>query len=816
MELPDGIDPPASMETDNTDIFGLFSPTHTQESFIDDIAGDKKKYDVDTSADLIATGDSVDLWSLANDSQNPSMTVNLTSIHEEGSTSKDSELFLSPGELFLQNPVDLRKKSDHKLQSSPIEDEQCSETSSKKRKLSDVTESPCKLLATRIDSIASPEQSASPRARRDFNTSKLWSPSLDAALAACYRKYRIFKESQLSDSVAFKYTSQNKILSRMLFNKTGVIRSPKQVSSRILRLNKNRLGESERTPEAKHKTETPLADSNEKHISSSPIDASSLTNQNVSAPHLTLDQFTMSFNYNSPIQGVHNFAKLVNGGHGGPQVSNMSELKKILLINNAIFSSDYDKIAAKLFSQSVPIYLSENQINLKPAEDATSTPTSPLTNPRSFTIENGNFLCHLGLKLAPNVATSDFISWKSCISIYKDDDKVLLRSRELINGYKSADGSFQFQVPFLNNFWAGYLTFLCNGSNDFKDLKSLHIVQVIYEGDDESFGKIHSYLTYRFEIAKLQKGISSVTLIKLDGTSDSDLDDNATVLASSSPVQPVNPRSALSVNTTLANTNAVAGPMSIPTYNASVLRKFNPNYHSNGAGTPMEYQPGSAISMYPSDVPFQTSPETLDTPASINVMSGNNQSAGQIMVQPSNNIQAVEVIQSAHYEPGMHSANQAHFPTPIQHLPGTSMPNGNIAARYVPSVPMVPQIMNDGTIPNVRYEAMSNPSMGPQPPVPTAMVPGQQWGMMYQRPEPIYAHPPINSAPASQIQFFPQTASASPNPGKSSTKQGTTITFGPILGYDPSKDVKERSKRTKPGIHKFLQNPQVMYKPKKK
>lgn len=812
LDLPDGLDPPvAVMGSNNADIFSEFSPKEARDSFIDDLADGKKKFDMDTTADLICTGDSVDLWSLANDdSQNPSMTINLTSIHEEVSTSKDADLFLSPDDLFLQNPAEIRKKDDPKLQSSPIDDDQLSETSSKKRKLSESPDSPCKLLATRIDSIGSPVASVSPAGRRDLNTSKLWTPSLDAVLIACYRKYRIYKSGQLPDSASFKHMSQNKILSRMLFNKTGVVRSPKQVSSRIFRLNKARLGEARaKSPEPRVKEELSVAVEANNTLASSPVSGTPIAHHHIEVPSLAVDSFTMAFNYNLPIQGTHSFSKLMSESLNTTKVSNTLELRSALSISNAQFHTDFEKFASKLIALAVPVYDVKSQINFKPSEDATSTPTSPLTNPRSFTIENGNFSCHLGMRLAANACSDDFISWKSCMTIYKDEDKVLLRSRELINGYKRVDGTFEFQIPFLNNFWAGYLTFLINGSNDFKDLKSLRIVQVIYEGDDENFGKVHGLLSYRFENAKMNQGTVSVSLIKIETGADNELDDNATVLASSSPVKASTTKSVLSVNTTLANTNMVPGPLSIPTYNANVVRKFNPNYNGNGAGTPMDYQPSSATSMYPMDMPYQGSPETLDTPASIN-MSGL-QSAGQMMVQPTHNMAPVEVVQAGRFDTRMSHGAHTQFQTPIP--PGVVMANPAMGAHYIQNMSMVPHGMTDGVAP--RYDTMHTSGMAPQTPLTAGIAPGQQWGMVYPRPEPVYSHPPINSAPASQVQFFPKNAANSPNPGRASNKPGNTITFGPILGYDPSKDVKDQSKRAKPGVHKFLQNPQVMYKPKK-
>ncbi|MCP8717735.1 MAG: hypothetical protein M5F18_00360 [Asgard group archaeon] len=65
------------------------------------------------------------------------------------------------------------------------------------------------------------------------------------------------------------------------------------------------------------------------------------------------------------------------------------------------------------------------------------------------------------------------------------------------------------------------------------------------------------------------------------------------------------------------------------------------------------------------------------------------------------------------------------------------------------------------------------------------------------------------------------------NLGENVTKQSNTnlkepskppmqITFAPIIGHDPSHDMKKVQKANKSGvIHRFPTNVQVMYKPKK-
>lgn len=774
----------------NSDLFALFSPKNAPDSF----EIEKKKFDMD--ADLICTGDSVDLWSLTNDTQAQNVSVNLTSIHEEGDT-KDSALFLSPEELFLQSAS---LEESPRLKSSPIlaTKNDKLKTPSRKRRLSDVAESPCKAMAIRIEDT-------SPRgtgAVGEVDASKIWTSELDDLLLACYLKYVRFRDSQPLDSAALKYTSQNKVLSRMLFNKSGVERTAKQISSRLFRLNKSRLAKLDVLPVedtlALHNPLPAVLSSPEAFLAETPL--------HVEAPHLTLEDLTLAFVYKLPIQCEHNFARLGSLQQNSTHVINVSEAKKALMITNARLSSDFDHMCDRLMKQGVPIHSVRCDINFRPNDDATSTPTSPLTNPRSFSIENGDFLSHLHMRLAPNVLRDDFLSWKSCTSIYKDDDKILLRSKELINGYRNDDGTFQIQVPFLNNFWAGYLTFLSNGSKAYNDIKKLHIVQVIYDGDDLSYGNVHGYFTYRFDIADMGQGNVSVSHWRIRGCCPSDIDDNATVLASPSPTKPER----TPINTNLAtNAPSISSSVSIPTYDASLLQKYNPNYSNSEAVTPGSARLGSVNPAYRPDMSRKSS--DLNTPVSVSTIGGRQPSAGQII----NVAGPMGVMPQPPHMDFPHDVPNGGVPFGMLH----PQPQPTMYPNFVPPFAqgqMVNDVINDGTTNLVGYNPMLMPGNMPPAPMLSGMVPPQQWGMMF-RPEPVMTHPSVNSAPASQIQFFPQNAVVGEEP-KGAGKSATTITFGPIIGYDPSKDLKEHSKRSKPAVsmHKFHLNRQVMYKPKKK
>lgn len=810
LDVPGELEQPVEhLDTNNADFFDLFSPKDVNQSFIDDISPEKTKFDIDTTADLICTAASTGIWSLANDSQAQNTTLNVTSLHEECSNTKRSDLFLSPDDLFLRNPVQPERESP-KLLSSPMEDVMNRSATSRKRKLSDPRQSPCMLLASQIEDYGSP---ASPNPYIDVDdksSSKVWPPQLDNALASCHAKYLRFHEEQSPDTLTFKNTSQNKILARMLFNRTGVERTAKQISSRLNRMSKIRSEESAFSASDLRKNSSHLGPEIPT-IMSSPVGmiGSSLDTEPL---YLTLDELTMSFIYNSPIHGEHHFSKLVTTDPQSVNVASTMDVKKQLQIEHSVFSSDLDKIAGKLCAQRVPIYSVSSQINLQPNENATSTPSSPFTNPKSFSIENGNYLCHLRMKVASSVSNDDFLSWKSYICLYKDNNTVISRSREQINGYKGSHGSFELQVPFLNNFWAGYLTFLSNGSNAFKDLKDIHIVQVIYDGDDESLGNIHGYFVYKFDIAKLNQGNTTYSCIKLLSNQEFDVDDNETVLASSSPEKPS--KTNLSVNTALANMNSTPGSMGVPTYNASLLHKFNFNYQYPDSRTPVAIRPVSASAAFHLDVPFQRTPEYLNTPASLSTVGGRRQSAGQILPNLSHDAIPMGPHPPAQYPQGISYARLGPFQVPVSQPPQQTLPNNHYPIQYAQGMPMMPIGVNEGPNEHIVRKPTDAPVASP---VIGGHVPPPQWGMAYHGQNP-FVQAPINSAPASQVQFFPKNSTSLTADQKNTSKSGPTITFGPILGYDPSKDMKEHTKKSKPSInfHKFLLNPQVMYKPRKK
>lgn len=751
----------------------------------------------DNNSDLICTSESVEMWSLANENQT---AMNLTSINED---TNDKDMFLSPEELFLEKPSQMPAVLP-KLESSPIEDDtplSVTRTPTKRRKLSSNSDSPCKLLATQIADLDSPQRLKGSTPKSTSSSTKLWTAELDDALLRCYEKYTRYRQTHSPNSAVFKYTTQNKILSRMLQNKTGVARTAKQITARLVRLKNSPGPKPAKQPESS------------KNILSSPpeivVTDALHSLRNALADLVSIEQILIAFNYKHTIPREHQFTTLNQKAGNPPLNLPVSGARKLLPYENHKFAAEFDTISPKLLAQNVLIHNVHCEINFKTQDALTSTPASPFTDPKSLSMDNGSFLSYTSIKVPGSKLTDGFLSWTSSITVYKGNDKVLLKTKERVNGYKNETGNFEFDLPFLNNFWAGYLTFLTNGSNSFEDIKGIVILQVIHEGNDENSGRIHGYFIYRFDLAAFNGGYSSVSSIKLKelsltGDSEDLEDDNATVLAASSPLKPSPPRRALSVRTDVANACTVAGPLTAPTMNAAILHKFNPNYGASMEAPqerPFIHQSNSTNSIYvdaSSTTPVIGSARDLQdmTPP---LSSMGQPSAGQIIPQMRNDqgpAQSCPPNPQTFVNSNMTAAPMvnpyAQFNAPAQF----QQPDGSKMAGMMPMGSMPQQ--------QVPVHMMA-----------ATMPPQQQWavnGMDVNR----FSQPSVSSAPPTQLQFFPgsQESTSSRDQGK----VGNTITFGPILEYDPSKDLKSHTKRAKSNVnfHKFPLNPQIMYKPKRK
>lgn len=689
---------------------------------------------LDESQDLV-NSKSVDIWSLANNSHSRDMST----MH----TSTGDSIFLSPEDLFLK-PVLETKRNGRMLSPNLLDSprgkiaksgpETPGDRNVKKRK---VDESPCLALASRISESSSPPLSPA----RFKNQSSVWTPALDAVLQSCSKKFKVFKSRQHRGLKMFKATSQNKVLSRMLHAKTGAYRTPKQISSRLARLNRT------------NRTYSPDSDA-------------------VSPAHtpdcVRLKEVSISFVFKLDLFGTHDFAGptefLVSRSHFDASVLLHGETR--LLQSHVAGLTDHN------IGGVVPVHFVRLQLVLDASRDFQSTPTSAVQSPPSFDLESGSFLSHLKVCVPLSVSQASFITWRSQITVYKND-QVLLKSAEAVNGFKVDDDTVELYVPFLKNFWSGYLTFLRNGSGDLNDINSLFVVQELW---DQEKVVLQSCMVYAFKIVE-NDAKTIITIFdgasgaKLDvGSGISEVDENATVLATSSPVKPSPLRYELAINTQLANQVYISpGPQTEPTFDANVLRTVNPNNHYRQHNDNLK-QPKSAT--------FAT--DTLHTPMSEVPYPQNlrHHSAGQIMPL---------ATQQMHLPPGVRPPPLAPMLAPQDRAPIQFMPFQNQPTGAVP----YPEFgRTDAAVPPGVQPIAFSPGYAPQ-----------VWDSV-----PIA----LNSAPASQLRFHPQLE-ALINP-----KPQLNIVFGPILEYDPLKDSKSAGRRANMGMtfHRFL-NSQVMQKPPK-
>lgn len=755
--------------------------------------------------------DLADIWSLTNDSQYQSLSLNLTSVNEIPSP-KSCEPFLSPHDIFLKKPVEMKESK-----SSPVTKDDTPQSSSSLKRKRLIEDSPCTAVVAEISKSDSPENSSIAYDDLGKATKELWFAELDDVLVRCHKKYKTFKAGQSPGSSLTKLTSQNQVLSKMLYNKTGVRRSSKQIASRLSRLRKV-----ETTKQARS-----LQDS---------ITTLCLEPQSPQEPPLkfTFKKMELSFTYKRAVQGIHEFLLLKDTPTNCTTMP-AEDLENQLPLNNRRYKEDFDRIIPRL--GDIPVYFISGAMNLKPAVGLTSTPVSPLTDPALFCIDNGDFLSFLEFKVSAGQNGAQMLTWKSLTTIYKDEDKVLLSTREQINGYRALDNTFDLQVPFMNHFWSGYLTFLCNGSNNSNDVKNILITQVIYEGENEMSGTIHGVLTYEFDVTTSGSTSGNVRVMKMqkvDKAADDDSDENATVLVHSSPLKAspfkISPlKSDLRVDTELANQGISDAPQSVPTYNASLVHQFNPNYDARMSQEMQSRQMMHNAMQVPPPAPSRTPLTAVDPPTAPQF---HHVSAGQ-MPQNYNSGFVPTWNTTTQYNQHVHPqmvAQAAAMQAAAQSMP-QNMSNGNASItseqmsseKYVPVGPPNPNIANNNQVVmmqrgnDVTEDEMSSVNMMQARPNWQAQMPQSIAGQFMNQPC-------INSAPASQLHFFPRNDSR-PNamsgapkaPENSGKSNNNNITFGPIMGYDPLRDSKPQPKKQKGGmnIHKFSLNPQIMYKPKK-
>lgn len=899
-------------ETAKLHIFNSLTPPNSSKNasnkFLDSLAlsvlknGPPAPEDVSTSVEntssaSAAVDDSVDIWSLANDSANAS---NLTSIYEEEpkNAPKDLSAFLTPNKLFLTTPqrpggaapgsklrlapnlVPLQPK-DLSTDSSQLKLDLTIQKVKKKRRISEASgETPSRFLATQIETIASPSRpaktspgaskAATPTSVASEGPSKVWNPELDEVLLSAYAKYKVFKEKQVLESTSvLKNTSQNKVLSRMLFNKAGVSRTSKQIASRLFRLTKaskrsgsspalnDDLDELMRTPldelvPGKALGTNDLNDAIDKELedllSSPPIldidfgnygfKAASPAQQiegHVTETAVVPAELSVAFQYKT-IREKHHFTRLDTSSFSNTSLST-AELKKKLEYTQDVLE-DFDAITKMIKTRPVSLLYLSSRLNFKTAlSNSTSTPVSPFSNTTNFRLSSGSFQAYLKLVVEPSVTQrAPFLSWR-CESKVYDNNRRLFSCTDYANGYLNRETSkYDFQVPFLRQFWAGHLSYLDDGTGDHDKLRDLKIIQVIYETANEDSGPsdkdtIHACLLHDFKPDQ-RNGLTKLNILELSDLNEPQKasvpevdDDNETVLAdslpmkrssspvikSSSPVLKYGP-DGLSIDVSRANINPHLGPMSAPIYNANLVHKFNNHV--------LKQQDANLQPQAPHKPHFQ-GPHHSISGDSMGPLS-HSQSSSSLPVyaqtRPKLPVRAKSMV----------------VPNPADSLPFVEssqmsiavFPGVNIATSTPAEMPQVPPMVNKNqgfVLYPSPHEQFKMP--GQYQPLNETQSQQQQMYLYYQqqqlsmqmqnKAQAFYQN--ISLAPASQTQFF-QPMKPYVEANKENLKpKGNQITFGPIVEYDPSKGKASATSLSKNGLGVIRMAPQVtMYKPKPK
>lgn len=564
--------------------------------------------------------------------------------------------FLTPKRLFLNKPTG---------------------SGLRKRRLS-VDESPNTSIASKIETIASP-----PRSSRDFRKlsaassssfkkeDKLWSQELDDILLSSYLKFKAFKKNNSSELTILKDASQNKVLSRMLLNKAGVLRTPKQIASRLYKVTNNyRLTtQNDHTVDSKHESpKNSINSSYSKQQSHSILDESPLLNDEIDeiirtpledligsssanldtvgsaeinakidkeldlifspnelqASPLPIDdpfklklvdlQINYYQNYTSQ---YHYFSKLNN------KASNLTRSQKAStnsLVNNLKLNElNNDKLTSMIIdgfeNKDIPVYQITNHLNLNMKSNHNTDKEqyfsldSVISNSNPLDLDKGSINSYMKLSVSRNESDQPFLSWK-CISRIFNEKSLLFTSNDPISGFLNESNTFDVTVPFLKNFFTGFLSLLINGNDDKDLLKNINIVQIIYS-DTAAVSKSQIKLCIVHRFNKLNhSGISSIQLLKFSGNRDdfdeldedtqADVDksmttrtesnedrdndnkvnenddDNETVLADSSPIRNLDsPRKHLRIDLSMAKNNIIPGPATAPIYNPKVIQMAN-------------------------------------------------------------------------------------------------------------------------------------------------------------------------------------------------------------------------------------------------
>ncbi|KAI5967437.1 hypothetical protein KGF57_000380 [Candida theae] len=816
-----------------------------------------------------------DIWSSLNaTSQNQS---NLTSIHESDNEAGkcdfaegDLKMFQTPAKKSASgsklNQLPPNVVSDVSAQGIYTRDTPLSTYANhvvKKRKIdSHITDTPNNRIATRIDSTMESPLSVRRLSNANSTTSSaasdVWSLELDEILIKSFHKYHKFKSSDVSnESTILKKTSQNKVISRMIFNRTGILRTSKQISSRIFRLTKaGRLTKETKTPQ------TVASTSELEDFMRTPLEELVNGQQLPDSAHsdALIDNELNMLLTSSPLEDVfeavsfyglvpRDFMMRFRSNH---QTLTFTQLRKQTTRDNKI-SEKLDPLTLRaLKSQNASILMYSHDLNLQIRDMETSTPLPRSWTPNSTNTTNLHGSCFESTMsievLCKGSATPPMLTWHSSLEVFKGDKK-LLRVTDMINGYRNEDEkSYTLHIPFVKSFFTGYINYLINGSTISSE-EDIKVVQFIYNNVDESNSKldlqksnVHAYIIHNFHVNGT-RGETSVKIVETKSIRQgTESDDNETVVADSSPLgrHSSTPQSTskmrerespaklkIDINKANQNHNLLSGPMTAPVYNSKVNNQFN----GQGLGDSQGSKRLNLVNGVPPSAPPPQSlqQQPVDSFAFYRVTSQNSLSSSQrIHFDAGANNTNMNPMQPRGYESNGVRVGVSSL--------GTQQPT-TLGNPYNPQTQNVLQQFPSRTLysqqqfPQMSFHLQQHGGVKNHAPSAHSSTPGISFAANYQN-VPVQQHQSHQPGQHVSNQPLPNTTNIANIQPKQNSRFQTVhthsnqqnkakeITFGPILGYDPSKDAKITRAQTKPsnqgrGIHNFPLNEPVMYKPKK-
>lgn len=644
---------------------------------------------------------------------------------------------------------------------------------------------------------------------------RVWTGELDKVLYLAYLKYKEFKLTH-GDSPGLKTTSQNNIISAMIFNKTGSRRTSKQIASRLHRLLRQSKPSFSQLPKVEipqsvftsseevsplNGTSKQIDEDMNSLLVSSPFPESSVDDKYV----LTPSDITIAYINRIDTAKSIQFTKLLSVNERTMDIVQMRELLTPPV--NELFK---DSFLTKISCNGVSISHIRHCINISTTSVSPHSASSPLG---SLSSDDGYFKANIKLRVEANHPPNSTLAWKCYTQIFKEDQSIL-KYNEDVNAYPLGE-NYDLPISFLKQFWSGYLTYMQNGGYDESSMNELSIVQVIYFGDgefDPAKSTVCGILSHVFSIRLNSEGKSDITVIKLADSKAKDSFSEEPSVTSAPPALKVEP----------CQRPKFDGPVSAPIYNASIVTNLNQELiRKQEEFKRGDNSPGRSTSVYspfsgqPTPRHFSTSTPAKDLPG--------------LYKQPM---------------PQGHTIHHNMQPYP---QPAMGVDNGMNRDQAYQLYQQLSQQMHPYQAPPQQATVMQN--MMPMNQDPQQMLQEMQQNIMnqhrlmmqYQAQYPPVLQPTIavpNSAPASQTYFFQGSERqpvAVPPPSKPSATSSyqppltdtnkskpMEITFVPILEYDPSKNIPKKQRipsnssvnKIGMGVHRYAQV--SMYEPNKK